>query len=226
METRSTHERLVSLKPKYFIGDIGFGTQKAAEDYTRDIIASIGCQKIQTDHKHFKFFVDLIRNHSEMDEKIGCGIKYFQISKNKLNPKYYHTDLIRVDGTTIDFSWKSCAKSKKSDCVENLKSAMREYITDDIWKFKKEANLICCLCNVVNVEFHVDHNNPSFFELYNSFMEVNELQTPTLFDDNQFYQAKFRNNDSYFAQSWLKYHRKYAKLQILCAKCNLRKTKK
>jgi hypothetical protein len=210
----------------YFIGDLGFRTQKDAVTYTRDVITSIGCGEIRNDHARFSFFCKLINNHSNSFEKIGYGIDYFEICENKLNSKRYHMNIIRLDGSSIDFSWNDCAKKTSNDVRKKLKDAMREYVNVDIFEFRKAHELICQICGIDDGEFHVDHNDPPFIQLHDSFLKTNKLPIPILFDNNEFYQVKFKNDDLQFAENWLKYHKENATLQILCKLCNLKKSNK
>lgn len=205
---------------KYKIGELEFRTKKEAESYTFSIIESIGCKEIERGNKHFKFFVDLIRNHNQMDKKIGCGIRYFEISKSG---NTYYTNLMRIDDTYTNFSWISCSSSQKSNNEEYLKSAMREYVADDILQFSKVQMAVCHSCCEPPNPIYVKYGNPPFLQLYKSFMKINKLEIPTLFDHNQLYQAKFREENLSFADCWLEYHRKHCNLQIFCAECNFKK---
>lgn len=48
----------------YNIGHLEFKSKKAAEDYTRNTINSVGINtNIDNAHIHFQFFVDLLNNH-------------------------------------------------------------------------------------------------------------------------------------------------------------------
>ena len=63
--------------PKGFfnIGGLTFSTKKAAQDYTRQTITELGCCIIHKYHDEYNFFVNLLNNHPNRDEKVGCGIE-------------------------------------------------------------------------------------------------------------------------------------------------------
>lgn len=62
---------------KYFIGKLGFKTKKDAKDYTTRIINSLGCCEINENNEYFTFFIDLINNHPDSENKKGNGIYCF-----------------------------------------------------------------------------------------------------------------------------------------------------
>ena len=209
------------------IGNLSFKTKKAAEDYTREIITKLGCCKINKNHFAWKFFVNLINNHPCAIDKIGCGIKCFIISQNKLNKNAMAVDIERIDRSTIDFSWINCARGgKKTTILDNLKSAMRQFISNDITKFKNASKLKCNYCKTETAKsYHVDHDKPSFVELSNNFIGLNPTY-PKIFDDEPgINRARFRKIDHEYAKKWSAYHKEKSILQILCDKCNLKKSK-
>lgn len=225
---------------KIFIGDISFPTKDAGENYTRNIINTLGCCIITKTHEHFSFFVDLVNNHTYANIKIGCGIKKFRISKNKGN--YWHIDIIRIDNSSEDFSWKTCSrgvkteKQKKMDQDKkpklNLILAMRQYINNDINEFKEIEKVnnkwICMICYKISKNVHVDHT-PPFEKISKEFLELNNVH-PLIFIDtgkkekfnkhDVSYDIKFRDCDFMFAEKWLVYHYEKATLQMLCKECN------
>ena len=123
---------------KYYIGSQGFKTKKESEEYTRRIVNELKTSRITKDDKYFSFFNDLIKNHPECDEKIGCGIDYFFIQPNVLNKKAYQTMIRRIDESIIDFSWVYCCQFKIRPSTTDLYTAMRQAIAPDMIKFKKE----------------------------------------------------------------------------------------
>jgi hypothetical protein len=211
-----------------YIGELRFDSKSAAQNYTRNIIVSLGYCKVTSTHEHFNFFIDLIKNLSNYKSKIGCGVDYFHIVPNALQKKSYHINLVRKDKTEIDISWKNAASSKWVEPADNLTNAMRVAISPDISKFRSISKIECNECGVMDegVTFHVDHVSPSFKDLHDNFLKNNKLQLPTQFDDDEFFRAKFKKTDSEFTKKWLTYHRNNCELQILCMPCNCRKGSK
>lgn len=86
---------------------------------------------------------------------------------------------------------------------------------------------MCMNCKTVNEScnnFHVDHDNPSFKNLRDNFLEVNFKEIPKTFIDCDLYKSKiFKKEDEDFKNKWINYHNNNCNLQILCKKCNLSK---
>lgn len=212
---------------KYNIGDLEFKTKKECENYTRNIINTLGCCEIKKDNKYYIFFYNLVKNHPESELKIGDGIDYFYIMQNPLVNKYFQTMIKRIDGSEIDFSWVYCCKFKVRTNEYELTRAMRSAIKDDIIKFKhNQFKLVCSFCKIdnINEEYHVDHDMPSFHELKEIFLNNTTLTIPSSFTDDPIYKFTiFKNEDDIFKNAWIDYHNNNCNLQILCKKCNLTK---
>lgn len=101
---------------------------------------------------------------------------------------------------------------------------MREAISDDIIEFRNTSVQECVYCLKQQVDFHVDHDFPPFRTLKANFLSKFSKNLPTEFDECEKYSLKkFRKADKLFADEWKEYHKINAKLQILCASCNLKK---
>lgn len=199
----------------YNLSNLEFKTKKQMQDHIRNIIYLLGESIIKPDNEHFKLFQDIIKKENIIE---------FHIVKNPINKKAFHM-MYRTKKELVDFSWLKCGL----DSVDNsLIKAMRNEIYEDIINFKKQCVKKCVFCNVTDAEFHVDHHEPSFKQLSDSFLEdketdflkykYNKDNKLTYFDDNDFRMVVFSNQ-------WKDYHNKNCNLQILCAKCNLTKVK-
>lgn len=219
------------MKQKYYIGELEFKTKKECENYTRKIINELGCCVINKDHKHFKFFDNLIQNHSDCEDKKGTGIDYFYIQPNPLNQKHFMTMIKRLDGSEIDFSWVYCCQFKERTTTEDLIRSMREAIKHVTINYKqKQSKLICNFCKTENElyeNYHVDHDNPSFKTLKDNFLQLTKKKIPLSFGNCKKYNfmANFKDEDVDFENEWVDYHNTNCNLQILCRDCNLRKKK-
>ena len=210
-------------KYKYYTGKLGFRTKKESYEYTRNIIYSIGVCDIDVGHEYFHFFKDLINNHNEKEEKIGVGIQSFLIRPNAITKNNYGMYIKRTDGSEIDFSWRACSQHTKKSNKQKLTSAMRVAIEDQIYCFREKSQIRCKFCGIndYNVKYEVDHHNPSFLQLYNSFVNTNKKKIPTEFSENPLtHQTIFKRGDLEFESAWAKYHKENCNLQILCQKCN------
>jgi hypothetical protein len=211
----------------YSLEKFTFKTKKEMQDYVRSVVYSLGESVIKPDSPHFTLFKDIIKKENIIE---------FHIVKNPINEKAFHMMYRTAPvydpsgyklkyGSTVDFSWLKCGL----DSVDNsLIKAMRNEIYEDIINFKKQCVKKCVFCDVTDSEFHVDHHEPSFKQLSDSFLEdketnflkykYNKDNKLTYFDDNDFRMVVFSNQ-------WKDYHNKNCNLQILCAKCNLTKAK-
>lgn len=205
------------------IGNIEFKTKKECENFTRTKITELGCCKINKENIDYMFFYELLNNHPKFETKIGTGIDYFYIQKNKLNPKSYQTMIKRVDGTYDDFSWVYCCKFKERTTIFYLLRAMRQTISIDTIEYKKNNKLICAICNNSKNayhDYHVDHKYPSFNTISNNFIELNT--PPTTFNHSTQI-TTFNEKDNIFKKNWYNYHKQNSSFQILCSHCNTSK---
>lgn len=218
------------MKQKYCIGNLEFKTKKECENYTRNIINSLGCCIIEKTHMHFDFFNALIKNHPKCDEKVGNGINFFYIQPNPLVKKYYQTMIKRLDGSEIDFSWVYCCKFKERTVTEDLVKSMRTAIKDDVILYKQNQDkLVCAFCKTedeIYENYHVDHHNPSFKTIKDDFLNSTTKQVPLTFGDCIKYKlTEFKIDDEDFKNDWVNYHNNKCNYQILCRNCNLKKEK-
>jgi hypothetical protein len=225
---------------KYRIGNNLFETQKQAIEYVRNMISQIEIEDIIDErHSHFNSIMEIVENHRDFMIKRGVGIHHFKIVINPLN-KCKELHLYRIDDSECVVSYIVCAqdsiinksKMKIHDIKFKLYDAMREAISEQILKFKINCrsspflySCVKCGVNDQDIEYHVDHDNPSFMHLRDSFLNNKEFPTQFSYIQNT-YVNKFRREDEQFKNEWAEYHRQNASLQILCKDCNLRKPKK
>lgn len=197
-----------------------FKTKKAAQDFVRS--------RLRTFDQGDPLWMDLLARHPNKAEKVGAGIRRFFASVNWANPNATQLNIERVDGSTIDVSWRSCIDGKAKDVDRKLVDAMRLAVMDQTQEYKQtfEMGYFCENCDVVINEkhmAHVDHIKP-FKTLATNFIKDNE--PPKEFDEcGRSFAAKFKNGDKEFENKWKDYHRLEAKLRLLCAKCNLTRPK-
>ena len=214
---------------KYHIGDLSFKSKKDCENYTRTLIHSLGCCEIKKEHPEYIFFKNLIQRHPNSDEKVGAGIDFFYIEPNPMMKKYYQTMIRRIDGTQIDFSWVQCCNERKRSTQELLTRAMRTAVKEDVIKFKQNQRpLICSVCKAMGElyeDYHVDHHNPSFQTLKDTFLIKRE--SPVSFEDCKKYNLTlFKDEDKKFKNDWIDFHNENCNFQILCRGCNFSKSNK
>ena len=211
---------------KYFIGEIGFPTKKAVENFVRQTLITHGYGVVNIDNPIFDLIHNVLKNHCSYDEKKGAGIKYFIIQPNAMTGRDYTIMIKRTDDSIIDFSWVYCCEFKQRTQNADLTVAMREAISRDIYIFKQSNQLICNYCKETNLEsqdFHVDHNEPPFRTIKDNFLKINKNHPLKFVDCPMTHRVKFQEEDKIFSKEWIDYHNKNCNLQILCKKCNLEK---
>ncbi len=207
------------------IGDLEFPSKKDAIDYTRTVLDEIGRRvSIYPSHPKFKFFNDLLNNHSDRPRKEGPGIASFGVQRNARDGSCHETYIIRTDGTKETFSWRDCASKSCLSDDQKLKKAYRCSIDVQIEDYKKSQPHRCVLCTSTN-QLSVDHKDPTFYVLMKTFQAQTSLSVPITFDKQAKTNAEiFQASDKPFEDAWIAYHKKHAVLQILCDACHKTKT--
>ena len=138
---------------KYTFDNRIFNSKKAVDDYIRavknDFLKTEKKTVINSSHKLFPFFEELVSVHNDKDSKIGCGVEFFYFVKD-----IYGNDqlkICRTDKSTIDCSCiysKITQRNERSNYNHDLNSAMRDAIRDQIFDFfKKQDTMKCFICN-------------------------------------------------------------------------------
>jgi len=94
--------------------------------------------------EHKNILNDLLKYHPYYKEKIGCGILGFKIYLTKYKNKSFR--LIRVDGSSTDFSYLKCITNPS--LLTKIKHCCRSAINKDILIFKdnlfeNNSKIIC-----------------------------------------------------------------------------------
>ncbi len=167
---------------------------------------------------------EIFINHSDWATKQGEGIKEITFGPDGYGQVCYF--ITRVDGTKVDISvpYSLRALNKK----RMVKGTLRFLIKDQISDFRKEVKRTgerCALSGVVLPDnFHIDHHNPSFNELADTWLEgknINSLYAET--KPHKYYRGVhiFKNLD--LTADWQYYHLIEANLQPTTLEANLRK---
>ncbi len=200
-----------------------FNSQKKLKEYVRKTIDEIGeCSSIKKYHsEQWDLFMYLFERHSDypgkFDELIDVSIRYNPVFTNQLE-----VIIIKNNGEEDDVSvFKNCITGKPKD---NLTIAMRNSILPQILEFRNNNSLICELCKgIKNIE--IDHFDPLFVDLKTTFLNNYKDTLPVDFKQNNSHSKVFIDSDIHFENEWNKYHRKNARLRVLCKKCNLSREK-
>ncbi|KOP23412.1 hypothetical protein AMR41_26320 [Hapalosiphon sp. MRB220] len=216
---------------KYILGKFEFKNWGEVQNLARKILSG-GCREITGDE--FDFAMDLFSYHVSADEKLKNGVKSIRVNVSEYDSHYCFW--IKDDNDfEQDISYKRCIplskknpeKAKSSNLKNEIINAYRHCVVNDINRFKNNQDLICYRCkskeNIV-----VDHITP-IVKLINDFEQENNIKKfPALKRHKEsLYTFKFstdNDEDRIFVERWITYHQKKAKFQLLCNKCNLRKS--
>ncbi len=213
---------------KVVFGDKVFNTKKHAEEYVRSLIYGIGiCDRVkQCNPKLFYSLCDVLKCHPSHETKLENMVD-LRIVQNVLNKRALEVRVVKSDFSTEDISWRMCVTGRENSHKNELKSAMRYSIDDQIHNFKNaQGILVCALCNCVDKCMHADHI-VHFEKLVYDFINTTMHPVPSTFcdasDDSN--RRAFKYSDIQFEKSWQAYHKKHAQLRILCERCNLSRKK-
>jgi hypothetical protein len=197
------------------------GWKKLATARCQQIIAATADGEIITGEVT-EFLAWLVERHPGAAAKIGCGVAAFTVRRTELHTRCFY--VLRLDGTTTDFSFKSCISAPAP--VTRVRAAMRRSVAAQIIEFKHEAVTIAPLvCAVTGVsltwtEAHVDHAPPVFTALADEWAGLrggySAIQLVSRVDG----QAG-RVLSEADAASWAEFHQEHATLRIVSRLANL-----
>lgn len=212
-----------------------YKTQGEFKKYVKNIIYDkVGiCNDIKTFHPdNYNILIELLKRHPEFESKSQnmCNLK---IQQNKLSrQRAYEVLIINHDGTTTDISWAhDVIKGKSKPKNIQLNEAMRSSVNEQILDFRRKNEIKSCeICgNIENLDVdHNDEKNSSFSELVCNFLDENKnIEPPNIFGqlNDGTNRTCFLEKDNVFREKWIEYHRKNAKLRMLCHNCNINRPK-
>lgn len=209
------------------INGIHHKSQKACEEYVRSRLYSIGITSslTQTSPLDLPYFYELCTRHPNASDNLRSFFD-FAIRSDLLNKKAMALDIINIDGSITEISWKKCVTGKAETIKSKFCSALRHSILKQISDFRSSSDATTCeMCNVslLDTPFHVDHVI-HFAKLVEDFLEMytGTFDIPVQYDKEPLtYLTMFRNEDKMISDLFQEYHLQHASLRILCVKCNL-----
>ena len=214
----------------YTVNGQFFKTKDAIRKKLREILYAypIGAKVTGEDSG---FLLELLHNHPNAIEKIGCGIETFEVrQENSISRCFY---LVRTDGTAENFSYKKCLNSPtplavfKSICrnlvypqMHNLKSS---YFRE---KAREDGCIRCPITGkwIAPEQAHVDHIPPdTFAKIVTGFIDTNSINVEKVEvrEAEDVYINKTFVDES-LAKNWVKYHDENAQLRVVSSFANLK----
>jgi len=207
------------------IGMLIFAKKGDAAEHFREILYryETGVAIPEPDSTHIYW---LLERHPEAAAKIGAGIQEFSTRRAMFNTRCF--EIRRTDGTTTDFSVKSCLDGKSPSAFAEALRALRAEVTEDTnqmkWEYFRSSKhpdqkVPCALTGrLLSLdEAAADHAPPNtfkalaekFFSLQ-AIVPTSDLLTPPR--DNQ-YTPVLANRD--LAEQWRAFYRTNANVRIV-----------
>lgn len=218
---------------KYTINNIGFKTEKSVQEYAKNILYYGSVNSVLSEEE-FNFMYSYFESiHHEWKMKLGNGIKSIHRVLDKVYGKYRSFEIERLDGSRTDISY-IIQNIKAPNLKNDFNKALRYVVMPQILEFKKnkfnERKIHICPFTNEEINFsncHIDHFNPSFDELVNSFVTENKINNLSdVLEPSKDNQTISEISNKHIAELFFDYHLKNANLQAVSVKANLSILKK
>ena len=213
-------------KPKpVSIGRIGFETQTEARQFIREILNTTAWGVALQGEVH-EFVRSLLDRHPRAAEKIGSGVGFFTVNSDGNGDRCFY--IHRLDGGEPQhFSYQKSLLGK-DDLRSLVAGALNRAVDEQIWAFRDselaKGTHICPYTGalITKGSYHVDHPNPTFFELHTQWLSQSGLQiTDIQLSDGSDNEIGRRMMDPAQKESWQQFHRAHALLRLLSPVGNL-----
>lgn len=213
-------------KPKPLsIGRVAFATQAEAQEFIREILNSTRWGVPLEGDAH-EFVRSLLDRHPRAAEKIGSGVSYFTVNSDRNGDRCFY--IHRLDGGEPQhFSYKKSLLGK-DDLRSLVVGALNRAIDEQIWGFRDselaKGPRICEYTGapITKESYHVDHHNPTFYELYTQWLSISGLAIADIrISEGSDNEIGRRMTDQVQKESWQQFHRAYARLRLLSPLGNL-----
>jgi len=142
------------------------------------------------------------------------------------NPKTGKDDrflVVRMRGEPenyVGFSWSKRIRGKNGDKAHRTREVLRNTVWHQLSNFKANSEKVCFFCGCESDDLHVDHCWPSFDRVMREWIEKNG--EPEIVKSKSGCGHVFAVEDT--ERSWQKHHYDGCSFQLLCSKCNIRKS--
>lgn len=164
----------------------------------------------------------ILAHHPSVAQKVGAGVASIHVSPAKMGSRCFR--IVRVDGTTTDFSYIKCLR--KTNSKVSVTQACREAVRPQVELVKLHWLWTDGTCQVTGLPIseetcHVHHAPPMFDRLTAEWAASRggfDAVADRMRSGDNTYGATLSFDDE---QSWLTYHDTHAVLQVIHAKANL-----
>ncbi|MEN8649061.1 DCL family protein [Streptomyces sp. 21So2-11] len=214
---------------EFWIGQRQYRTKGDAAEAVREVLYRYTVGSTVDEEEDHLLLVDLLDMHHEADDKIGPGVEAFAIAPPQRGP-YPGFEVIRTDGSRIDFSYKTCMKppSQRHQVLNVMRDEVRPD-TNTYFESRKTANSL--VSDQSGRSLHSSDTavsyfrGPSFVEIAEEFAEAvggwDAIQLTSSTDPGL---GKFV--DRALAERWRDHHQECAVLGLLSSQENLRRPRR
>lgn len=212
-----------------------FPNQKQAREFFQGILYRYESGIAIPDPDHSELAALVVR-HPEASQKIGTGISYFTVMDAIHGTRCF--SLHRIDGTSTDFSMRSCISGKGPTRFQEVSQAFRVIVSPDIHSqrdtlFAKHGinGVIKCADSgelITREQGHMDHRPPMTFQvIVRTFLAANKLNASDIqlseSGDNQF-TATLETPE--IAEKFREFHGSVSTLDFVAKSINLAQSSK
>lgn len=211
-----------AVMAKHLIDGETFATDKTLHEKCSAILHR-GSQPTADEER---FLAVLLARHPDADQKIGVGLRRIYIGDGPYGtPALW---LERIDGTSTDWSFKTCIKPTTHAAKVNR--AFRVLVDDHVIEFRHQAfaravTIPCAITGepVAKLGSHVDHRPPDTFQsLMGRFLAQRSLKIENIeVLPGRDGDVADRLIDAAIGEAWIVFHRAHAVLQITSARANM-----
>jgi hypothetical protein len=211
----------------YFLGGRHYRSQAAIIERAKLLLHTAPLNMALAGEAH-GFLEDLLHRHERAPEKIGAGIKHFEVRNAAINSKCFW--VVRVDGTATDFSYKLCIRP--STPLGNFTAAARRAVAIQLIAFRDDwfdryadadGTVTCEITGArySKTEVDVDHIAPdTFASILHNFIRdacIDVDRVEYVQGDGVMLQ-QFK--DPRLLQGWTRYHQRHASLRVISQVAN------
>ncbi len=206
------------------IGRFAFESPTEAREFIRAILNATSWGEPLKEDTH-EFVRSLLDRHPRAAEKIGDGVGYFTVNSDGNGDRCFY--IHRLDGSRLHFSYQKSLLGK-DDLRSLVVGALNRAVYEQIWAIRDselaKGTHICPYTGalITKDSYHVDHPNPTFYELYRQWLSESGLEIADIrLSDGSDNEIGRRMIDPAQKESWQKFHHTYARLRLLSPLGNL-----
>ncbi|MDX2526210.1 DCL family protein [Streptomyces europaeiscabiei] len=214
---------------EFWIGQRRYRTKGAAQEAVQEVLYRYNVGSIVDQEDDHQLLLDLLDMHPNADDKIGSGVEAFAIAAPQRGP-YPGFEVIRTDGSRIDFSYRECLKPRTYR--QQVLNVMRDEVKATIsvyFESRKAADSLLSDHSGTPLESTntavAYFRGPSFNDIAREFAESHGgWEAIELTSSAEKGLGRFVDRD--LAERWFIHHQAHAVLGLLSAEENRRRLRR